>query len=233
MVNSSKNLLVRIGCVILGLNISLIGLTQKKAVKANAKPNVIYILADDMGYGELGCYGQQKILTPNIDKLAGEGIKFTQHYVGTPVCAPSRCNLLTGRNSGHAYIRGNVGLMPYQENVNEPGSFPIPETLSTLGELFKKAGYTNGVIGKWGLGNYDNGGDPQKHGFDFFNGYYDQQHAHNYYTTHLYKNRKWDSLNNPVINVHPKLKAKVVTEQETEAYKGKEYSIDRMTKKES
>lgn len=230
MVNLNKNFLARIVFIILGLNIFVAAVAQKKALKTNTKPNIIYILADDMGYGELGCYGQQKILTPNIDKLASEGIKFTQHYVGTPVCGPSRCNLLTGRNSGHAYIRGNVGLLPYKENVNEPGSYPIPETMPTLGELFKKAGYINGVIGKWGLGNYDNGGDPQKHGFDFFNGYYDQRHAHNYYTTHLYKNRKWDSLNNPVINVHPKLKGKDVTEEETEAYKGKEYSIDRMTK---
>src|SRR3954469_9026719 len=137
---------------------------QKKAVKATGKPNVIYILADDMGYGELGCYGQEKIQTPNLDQLASEGMRFTQHYVGTPVCGPSRCNLLTGRNSGHAWVRGNVGLLPYQENVHEPGSFPIPENMPTLGELFKKAGYTTGVIGKWGLGNYDNSGDPQKHG---------------------------------------------------------------------
>lgn len=179
------------------------------------KPNVIYIFADDLGYGEIGCYGQQKIETPNIDKLATEGIRFTQHYVGTPVCAPSRCNLMTGRNSGHAYIRGNVGLLPYKENVNEPGSFPIPENTPTLGNLFKKAGYATGVIGKWGLGNYDNGGDPQKHGFDYFNGYYDQRHAHNYFTTHLYKNRKWDSLHNPVIDVHPKLKGVNVSEEET------------------
>jgi arylsulfatase A len=203
-------------------------LHAQKSVTA-AKPNVIYILADDMGYGELGCYGQQKILTPNIDKLAQQGMKFTQHYVGTPVCGPSRCNLLTGRNSGHAWVRGNVGLLPYQENVHEPGSFPIPENMPTLGELFKKAGYTTGVIGKWGLGNYDNSGDPQKHGFDFFNGYYDQRHAHNYYTTHLYKNRKWDSLDNPEINVHPKLKGVEVTMADAEKYKGKEYAIDRMT----
>jgi len=195
----------------------------------SSKPNVIYILADDMGYGELGCYGQTKILTPNIDNLARQGMKFTQHYVGTPVCGPSRCNLLTGRNSGHAVVRGNVGLLPYQENVKEPGSFPITATTPTLGELFKKAGYATGVIGKWGLGNYDNDGDPQKHGFDFFNGYYDQRHAHNYYTTHLYKNRKWDSLNNPVINVHPKLKGMDIKPEDAEAYKGNEYSIDRMT----
>jgi arylsulfatase A len=228
MIIPFKNWLNAIALLILCLN-SIVANAQKKEVKASGKPNVIYILADDMGYGELGCYGQQKILTPNIDKLASQGMKFTQHYVGTPVCAPSRCNLLTGRNSGHAYVRGNVGLTPYQENIKEPGSFPIPENMPTLGTLFKQAGYITGAIGKWGLGNYDNGGDPQKHGFDFFNGYYDQRHAHNYYTTHLYKNRRWDSLNNPVINVHPKLKGVDVKPQDAEAYIGKEYSIDRMT----
>ena len=195
----------------------------------NSKPNVIYILADDMGYGDLGCYGQEKIKTPNIDRLASEGMRFTQHYVGTPVCGPSRCNLLTGQHSGHAYIRGNYGLPDYKENVSETGSYPIPENMPTLGTLFKQAGYTTGAIGKWGIGNYDNSGDPQKHGFDFFNGYYDQRHAHNYYTTHLWKNGKWDSLNNPVIDVHPELKAENVKPEDVAAYNGKEYSIDRMT----
>ncbi len=217
--------------VCLFFNIPFLAFTQKKATGATSSgPNVIYIFADDLGYGELGCYGQQKILTPNLDRLAREGMKFTQHYVGTPVCAPSRCNLLTGRNSGHAYIRGNYGLPGYKENVSEPGSFPIPENMPTLGDLFKKAGYATAAIGKWGLGNFDNSGDPQKHGFDLFNGYYDQRHAHNYYTTHLYTNRKWDSLNNPVINVHPNLKGVDIRPEDTEAYKGSYYSVNRMTR---
>lgn len=231
MVVSIKNLFIKTALILIGCNtFAVAGFAQKKTgAQSNSKPNVIYILADDMGYGELGCYGQLKILTPNIDKLASQGIKFTQHYVGTPVCAPSRCNLLTGRNAGHAYVRGNYGLTPYKENVTEPGSFPIPENTPTIANLFKTAGYATAAIGKWGVGNYDNSGDPQKHGFDYFNGYYDQRHAHNYYTTHLYKNRKWDSLNNPVINVHPVLKGVDVKPEETEAYKGKEYAIDRMT----
>jgi len=197
----------------------------------NGKPNVIYILADDLGYGELGSYGQTKIKTPNLDKLASEGLRFTQFYVGTPVCAPSRCNLLTGRNAGHAYIRGNYGLPGYKENVKENGSLPIPGETQTIGNLFKKAGYATGAIGKWGLGNYDNSGDPLKHGFDYFYGYYDQRHAHNYYTTHLWENGKWDSLHNPAINVHPKFGAESADPLEPDAYKGKEYAIDKMTAK--
>ena len=199
------------------------------SVSANSKPNVVYIFADDLGYGELGCYGQKKIQTPNLDRLASEGIRFTQHYTGTPVCAPSRCNLLTGKHSGHAYIRGNYGLPGYEENKKEPGNFPIPENTPTIANLFKQAGYATAAIGKWGLGNYDNEGDPLKHGFDFYYGYYDQRHAHNYYTTHLWKDGKWDKLNNPEINVHPKLMKEDIKPEGVKKYIGNEYSIDKMT----
>jgi len=199
------------------------------SVSANSKPNVIYIFADDLGYGELGCYGQKKIQTPNLDRLASEGIRFTQHYVGTPVCAPSRCNLLTGKHSGHAYIRDNYGLPGYEENKNETGQFPIPENTPTIANLFRQAGYATAAIGKWGLGNYDSSGDPLRHGFDFFYGYYDQRHAHNYYTTHLWKNGIWDKLNNPEINVHPTINKEEVTPEDIKKYIGNEYSIDKMT----
>jgi arylsulfatase A len=195
----------------------------------SGKPNVIYIFADDLGYGDIGPYGQKKIKTPNLDRLAAQGMRFTQHYVGTPVCAPSRCNLMTGRNAGKAYIRSNYGLPGYQENKNEPGSFPIPANTPTLGTLFKQAGYVTAAIGKWGLGNHDNSGDPQKNGFDLFYGYYDQRHAHNFYTTHLYKNGKWDSLDNPVINVHPRLQNRDLKPEDVEQYTGNEYAPDRMT----
>ena len=198
-------------------------------LSANSKPNVIYIFADDLGYGELGCYGQKKIQTPNIDRLASEGIRFTQHYVGTPVSAASRCNLLTGLHSGHAYIRDNFGLPGYIDNKNELGQFPIPANTSTIANLFKEAGYTTAAIGKWGLGNYDNEGDPLKHGFDFYYGYYDQRHAHNYYTTHLWKDGIWDKLNNPEMNIHPILRKEDVKPEDIKKYIGNEYSVDKMT----
>lgn len=199
------------------------------SVSVNSKPNVIYIFADDLGYGELGCYGQKKIQTPNLDRLASEGIRFTQHYVGTPVCAPSRCNLLTGQHSGHAYIRDNYGLPGYEDNKNELGQFPIPESTPTIANLFKQAGYATAAIGKWGLGNYNNEGDPLKHGFDFYYGYYDQRHAHNYYPTHLWKNGIWDKLNNSEIDVHPILKKEDIKPDDIKKYIGNEYSIDKMT----
>lgn len=208
-------------------NLLLLFLITASQAFAQKRPNVIFIFADDLGYGEIGAYGQQKIKTPHLDKLAAEGIRFTQFYTGTPVCAPARCNLMTGKNAGHAYIRGNIGLPGYKENVVENGSFPIPENTPTIATLFKQKGYATGAIGKWGLGNYDNSGDPLKHGFDYFYGYYDQRHAHNYYTTHLWENGKWDTLNNPEINVHPK----AGDSNDPEAYKGKEYAIDKMTEK--
>ncbi|WP_343701678.1 arylsulfatase [Chitinophaga sp.] len=193
------------------------------------RPNVILVFADDLGYGETGPYGQQKIKTPTLDKLAAEGIRFTQFYTGTPVCAPSRCNLMTGRHAGRAYIRGNYGLPGYKENEVENGSFPLPENTVTIASLFKQAGYATGAVGKWGLGNYDNSGDPLKNGFDYFYGYYDQRHAHNYYPTHLWENGRQDSLQNPVIDVHPGPGAPL----SPELYKGADYAIDKMTAKAS
>lgn len=227
-----KSLLLTISSVILFIAInsfSAVNAQSQSKAQNNSKPNVIYIFADDLGYGEIGCYGQKRIKTPNIDRLAAEGMKFTQHYVGTPVCAPSRCNLLTGQNSGHAYVRGNYGLPGYEENKTETGSFPIPESTPTIANVFKQAGYATAAIGKWGLGNYDNSGDPQKHGFDLFYGFYDQRHAHNHYTTHLYKNGKWDTLDNPVIDPHPDLKNKKVTPEDVKAYIGKVHASDKMT----
>ncbi|MBB5440341.1 arylsulfatase A-like enzyme [Pedobacter sp. AK017] len=192
-----------------------------------AAQNVILIYADDLGYAELGSYGQKKIKTPHLDQLAAQGLRLTQFYTGTPVCAPSRANLMTGLHAGHAQIRDNYGLLPYQENVNEPGSFPLKAGTATLGSLFKTAGYATAAIGKWGLGNHDNSGDPQKLGFDYFYGYYDQRQAHNYYPTHLWENGKWDTLRNHPMEVHPKDK----TVSESGAYRGKDYAIDKMTEK--
>ena len=149
------------------------------------RPNIIYILADDLGYGDLGCYGQKKIKTPNIDKLAEEGMKFTDHYAGSTVCAPSRCCLMTGLHSGHALIRAN-------------GRVPLRPSDVTVAELLKKAGYTTGIIGKWGLGEPDTSGIPNRQGFDYWFGYLNQRHAHNYYPSYLWRNEEKYELKNEV-----------------------------------
>lgn len=153
------------------------------------KPNIIYILADDLGYGDLSCYGQKKFKTPNIDKLALQGMLFTQHYSGSTVCAPSRSALLTGMHTGHTVVRGNKEIMP-------EGQYPIPDATFTLGEQLQKAGYKTGAFGKWGLGYPSSEGDPTNQGFDVFYGYNCQRLGHNYYPYHLWSNK--DSI--PLIN---------------------------------
>ncbi len=146
---------------------------------AGRKPNIIFILADDLGYGDLSCYGQAKFATPNIDRLAREGMLFRQHYSGSTVCAPSRCSLMTGFHMGHAFIRGNAG---------EGKGIPLRPEDVTVAELLKKAGYKTGLYGKWGLGVEETTGHPNRQGFDEFFGYLDQAHAHFYYTDHLFRN---------------------------------------------
>ena len=155
---------------------------QQKQVE-NTKPNIVYILADDLGYGDLSCYGQQKFNTPNIDKLASQGMLFTQHYAGCPVCAPSRSSLMTGQDTGHTAIRGNKGWKP-------EGQSPLPAGSFTMAEMLKEAGYATGAFGKWGLGFIDTEGDPNKQGFDVFYGYNCQSLAHNYYPGHLWDNHE-------------------------------------------
>jgi arylsulfatase len=147
------------------------------------KPNVIFILADDLGYADLGCYGQKKIRTPSLDRLATQGMRFTQNYAGCPVCAPSRCCLMTGKHGGHAYIRDNKATPP-------EGQEPLAASEVMLSELLKRQGYATGAIGKWGLGMFGTEGDPLKRGFDFFFGYNCQAHAHNHYPRYLYRNSK-------------------------------------------
>lgn len=146
-----------------------------------AKPNVIFILADDLGYGDIGVYGQKLIATPNIDALAANGMRFTQFYAGTSVCAPSRASLMTGLHTGHAPIRGNKEMVP-------EGQFPIKASAVTMAEIFKSAGYTTGDFGKWGLGPVGSEGDPNKQGFDNFYGYNCQRLAHDYFPDHLWNN---------------------------------------------
>jgi arylsulfatase A len=145
-------------------------------------PNIIYILADDLGYGDLGIYGQTKIETPNLDKMAKEGMLFTQHYSGSTVCAPSRSALLTGQHTGRTPIRGNKELFP------DEGQHPLPDTTITLADIFKQAGYATGAFGKWGLGFIGSEGDPNNQGFDVFFGYNCQREAHRYFPKHLWHN---------------------------------------------
>ena len=146
------------------------------------RPNIIFILADDLGYGDVGFNGQKLIRTPNIDRLAAEGIRFPQFYAGTSVCAPSRSSLLSGKHTGHTYIRGNKGVDP-------EGQEPIADSVVTIAEVLKKAGYTTAAYGKWGLGPVGSYGDPNKQGFDHFYGYNCQSLAHRYYPDHLWDNQ--------------------------------------------
>jgi len=144
---------------------------------ATQRPNIIWVMADDLGYGDLGCYGQQDILTPNLDRMAAEGVRFTQCYAGSTVCAPSRCCLMTGRHTGHCTVRGNARVPLRPEDV-------------TVAEVLKSAGYATGLIGKWGLGEPGSTGIPNRQGFDYFFGYLNQRHAHNYYPAYLWRNQQ-------------------------------------------
>jgi len=153
------------------------------------RPNVVFILADDLGYADLGCYGQKKIKTPHIDRLAAEGMRFTQAYSGNPVCAPSRCTLMTGYHTGHAQVRNNKqvgGDEGWVLGSTIGGQWPLAEGTFTVGHLFQQAGYATGAFGKWGLGRVGTTGDPQKQGFDHFFGYICQRQAHMYYPNHLW-----------------------------------------------
>lgn len=156
------------------------------AVQAADKPNIIYILVDDLGYGDLGCYGQKMLTTPHLDKLAAEGVKFTRHYAGCTVCAPSRCVLMTGLHTGHCRVRGNDG-----------GT--VPDGDVTVPNLLKSAGYHTACIGKFGLGKPLPLNDPERKGFDEFFGYVGTSHAHNFYTKALIRNGKVVDLPNTVI----------------------------------
>ncbi len=157
--------------------VSLIALVKPAPAADSARlPNIVFVLADDLGYGDLGCFGQQKIRTPNIDRLAAEGMRFTQHYAGNAVCAPCRCVLMTGKHPGHAFVRDNRELKP-------EGQMPLPADTVTLAKLLKQQGYATGGFGKWGLGGPESDGRPLRQGFDRFFGYNCQRVAHNYYPT--------------------------------------------------
>jgi len=144
-------------------------------------PNIIFILADDLGYADIGCYGQQKIETPNLDKLAAAGLKYTQFYSGSTVCGPARCSFMTGLHTGHTVIRGNKQFQP-------EGQTPLPDSVQTIANLLQQNGYATAAFGKWGLGFNQNSGDPNKKGFDRFYGYNCQSLAHDYYPLYLWDN---------------------------------------------
>ena len=175
----------------------LVFLTASATGTAQTKqPNIIFIFADDLGYGELGCYGQQKIETPNLDALAAKGKKFTQFYSGTSVCAPSRASLMTGLHTGHTPIRGNKQFEP-------EGQTPLPASTKTFANYLQQNGYATACFGKWGMGFNQNSGDPNKKGFDLFYGYNDQSLAHDFFPPYLWNNntkvdlsvnKKYDSI---------------------------------------
>ncbi|MGL5794245.1 MAG: arylsulfatase [Waterburya sp.] len=178
---SRRNFLMRLGLSTVALTLSSTACSLINFKKQ--KPNIIYIMADDIGYGDLGCYGQQQIQTPNIDRLAKEGLLFTQHYAGSPVCAPSRACLMTGLHTGHARIRQNKEVQPI-------GQYPLADEDITIAEVMKQAGYVTSLIGKWGLGYLGTTGTPNNQGFDYFFGYLCQRHAHNYYPEFLFRNEE-------------------------------------------
>lgn len=164
---------------------------QTREKEQTCQPNIVFILADDLGYGDLSCYGQERFKTPYIDQLAAEGVRFTDFYSGSAVCAPSRSCLLTGLHSGHAPIRGNKEFQP-------EGQQPMPEGTTTMATLLKSAGYTNGIIGKWGLGYPGSGSEPLDMGFDYFFGNNCQRHAHSYFVDYLWENREKVYFQEPV-----------------------------------
>lgn len=170
------------------------------AAQAADRPNIVFILADDLGYRELGSFGQELIKTPHLDGLAEQGLRLTQHYCGNAVCAPSRCVLMTGQHPGHTYIRSNKAAPP-------EGQEPIPDSVVTLGELLQGEGYVTGAFGKWGLGGPDSTGHPLDQGFDHFFGYLCQSHAHSYYPSYLRSGRGTVELDNhPAVFGHANFK---------------------------
>lgn len=217
---------VQLACIL-----TFISLFGQRLIDANctaqsqpSRPNVVFILGDDVGYREIGCFGQQKIKTPNIDRLASQGIRMTQHYCGNAVCAPSRCVLMTGKDPGRAFVRDNRSTKP-------EGQWPIPDNEVTLAELFKRNGYTTGGFGKWGLGGPGSSGEPLKQGFDRFFGYLCQEHAHTYYPAYLWDNDKHVALkNNPAIPGHASLPegSNPNDPNSYQSFKGADYAPDRI-----
>jgi arylsulfatase A len=190
-----------------------------------SKPNIVLIVADDLGYGDIGAYGQRKVPTPNIDGLARCGMRFTQHYAASPVCAPSRAALLTGQSTRTGQIRGNLELGGYRDE-EERGQMPLEPGTPTFASALSRAGYTTALVGKWGLGGPDSPGVPWRHGFDRFYGYLDQKQAHNYYPTHLWANDRRVSLANPFFIPHATFAGTSARAADYRRYLGQDYAPD-------
>jgi len=206
------------------LVLSILFLASVGLVRAADPPNVVFIVADDLGYRELGCYGQEKIETPRIDLLASQGMRFTRAYSGNAVCAPSRCVLMTAKHPGHAVVRSNKRMEP-------EGQYPIPDSEVTIAELLQKEGYACGAFGKWGLGNKWSEGNPLKQGFDRFFGYNCQSHAHSYYPATLWDDdEKFPLDNDPPVPGHAGLPegADPSDPASYERFKGDDYAPDRI-----
>src|SRR6185503_4650849 len=169
---------IAVGMLALVVGVALLSVLERPAQgQAQSRPNIILIQADDLGYGDLSAYGQAQFATPGLDRLAREGIRFTNYYAGSTVCAPSRCALMTGLHTGHSWIRGN-------------GEIPLRAEDVTIAMVLRNAGYRTAVIGKWGLGTPGTTGQPDKKGFEYSFGFLDHRHAHRQYTDHLYRNNE-------------------------------------------
>ena len=200
---------------ILGLPLFLVML----CVEAKSKTNLIFIMADDLGYGDLGCFGQKLIKTPRLDQMAKEGMKFKRFYSGSTVCAPSRSVLMTGQHMGHTHVRGNAGGDMARQSLRDIDL--------TVAEKMKEAGYATALIGKWGLGEVGQEGHPLKQGFDYFYGYLNQVHAHNFYPEYLWRNHKKHKLSNVVKPISDQARAGFIGGAATER---NEYSHDLFTR---
>jgi arylsulfatase len=207
------------------VSIGLIFAGNSSSVAAEARrPNIIFIIADDLGWGDIGCYGQKIIRTPRLDQMAAEGVRFTQHYSGNAVCAPSRCVLMTGKHPGHAFIRDNKQFKP----AVAEGQWPIPAGTATLARLLQQHGYTTGGFGKWGLGGPETEGEPLKQGFTRWYGFNCQTVAHNFYPTYLWDDARKVALKNPPFAANQKLPEGVDPKapESYARYAGSDYSPD-------
>ncbi len=207
-------------CSLVEINTSTQVPVKAQVSSTEKQPNIIYILADDLGYGELGAYGQTLINTPNIDQLAVDGLRFTQHYAGSTVCAPTRSTILEGKHTGYSTVRGNATF----GKGREAGNYPLAEGTRTIGHMLQEQGYVTGIFGKWGLGSRSSTGHPGKQGFDYFSGYLDHKHAHNYYPDYIYRYGKEVELDNNV-NVHKLAQAQAY---DYKTYMGNDYVPDLM-----